>query len=275
VLLGLLAVPGVAGCGREQPRSAAERYPITGQVVSVDKEAGKVKLAHDEVVGYMPPMTMNFAVARPWVLDAVRPGARISATLVVEGTNYHLDEVTVVEPGSSGDTPATAGRVVPEPGAELPDVTLVDQRGRSCRMSSFRGHTLVLTFIYTRCPLPDYCIRMTSNFKSLRERLRTGTVGATGTELVSVSIDPGYDTPAVLAAYARANGIDDSEPPWTLLTGQAAEVKRLVEFFGLESTADGDQIVHSLRTAVIDVDGRIVKVFPDNTWTIDEVVAAL
>jgi protein SCO1/2 len=144
------------------------------------------------------------------------------------------------------------------------------------RFDRYRGKALLVTFIYTRCPLPDYCILMSDNFKEVEERLRRNPELYAKTDLVSVSIDPEHDTPAVLAAYGRSLMPTETRfDHWQFVTGAPDKIREFAAFFGLSYEVDSGQIVHSLRTAVIDPRGNVVEVFKGNEWTPDDAVASL
>jgi protein SCO1/2 len=138
-------------------------------------------------------------------------------------------------------------------GAPPPDITLTDHRGRDVTLASLRGQAVAITFIYTRCPLPDYCPRMLANFKEVRTRF-ADRLGKDLTLLV-VTFDPQYDTVETLNAYARAHNAD--VPGWHFLTGPIAEIRRMCEAFGIEFWPEEGLLSHTLQTAVLDRDGKL------------------
>ena len=187
----ILALPLLA-CRQEPPPTAspnANRYDLRGKVVSFDKARREVTIAHEIIPGYMEAMTMPFTLNEEWVFDVLTPGAQIQATLVVDGAKSWIETPTVTQ---MAETPEAAGATPgpePEPGMELPDFTLVNQDGEKISLRQFRGEQLVLTFIYTRCPLPDYCPLMTRNFGEIGQSLLRES---RKTRLLSVTIDPAY-----------------------------------------------------------------------------------
>src|SRR5215207_8237437 len=262
------------GCS---PKPADEqRYELKGRVVAVDRAKGEVSVEHEEVKGYMAAMTMDFPVRDAEALKVMEAGDRLQASLVVTDDGYWLDSPVITKGPSGGGGPSTppAGSNEPQPGAEVPDVKLVNQDGRPLSPRQFRGRALVVTFIYTRCPLPDQCPLLSANFAQLNSAILADEGLRKRAHLLSVTLDPEYDRPPVLKAYGRtyAGGSFDN---WDFATGDAAEVRRLAEFFGLIYKAEGDQVIHSLRTAVVTPDGRLLKIYRGNEWKPDEVLSDL
>ncbi|MFN7624167.1 MAG: SCO family protein, partial [Acidobacteriota bacterium] len=251
----------------------ASRYDLRGKVVSFDKARREVTIAHEAIPGYMEAMTMPFTLNEEWVFDVLTPGAQIQATLVVDGAKSWIETPTVTQ---MADTPESAGATPgpePEPGVELPDFTLVNQDGEKISLQQFRGQYLVLTFIYTRCPLPDYCPLMTRNFGEIGQSILRES---RKTRLLSVTIDPDYDTPPVLKDYGKRylpEGLSFRQ--WSYGTGSDEEIRKITGFFGLSYWQENNQIIHGLRTVVISPQGRIVRIFRGNDWRPDEVVALL
>jgi protein SCO1/2 len=250
----------------------ARRYDLTGKIVSADSKTKKVEIAHEDVPGYMPAMTMQFTVNEAWVYDAATPGARITATLVIDGTRSWLEDVVITqgepEPGAT-----TRGGPGPKPGDEIPDFQLVNQDGKRIRTREYRGNALLITFIYTRCPLPDYCPLMTSNFSEIQAALRSRPDLYNRTKLLSITVDPEYDRPAVLRNYGSRH--TEGFNHWEFAGGAAAEIKAIAGYFGMRYWEEGDQIIHSLTTAVIDPDGKLFKLYTGNEWKPADVVGDL
>ena len=263
----LLLLSGCSGKKAEE-----HRYELKGKVVAVDRAKGEVTVEHGDVKGYMPAMTMPFPLRDAEALKVVEAGDGIQAALVVTDDAYWLDTpvITQGQPGATTTTQA-AGPTEPQPGADVPEVKLVNQDGRPISTRRFKGRALVVTFVYTRCPLPDYCPLMSANFAQLNAALAADPALRKRAHLLSVTLDPEYDKPAVLkdygAAYAGGN-FDD----WDFATGDPAEVRRLAEFFGLMYKTEGNQVIHSLRTAVVTPVGRLFKLYRGNEWKPAEVL---
>ena len=251
------------------------RYDFKGKVVAVDRSKGEVTVEHEEVKGYMAAMTMDFPLRDADALKTVEPGDGIQATLVVSDDSYWLENPAITKTLPGATPPATAtGPKEPQIGAEIPDVKLVNQDGKTLGTREFKGRALAVTFIYTRCPMPDQCPLLSANFAQLNSSLLGDEGLRKRAHLLSVTLDPGYDKPAVLKAYGRtyAGGNFDN---WDFATGDPAEVRRLAEFMGLIYKAEGDQVIHSLRTAVVTPDGKLLKVYRGNEWKPDEVLSDL
>ncbi|MGH9162742.1 MAG: SCO family protein [Vicinamibacteraceae bacterium] len=289
ILVGCMAA---GGCGRGQParesefemRPGAQQFPLVGRVVAVAPSARKVTVAHEEVEGVMQAMTMEFPVKEQWAMQAMAPGDRIAATLVVDGARSWLQQIVVTrstpsgEPGGDRAAPLPGA---PAPGTRLPALSLVDQNAQPVLARDFIGRVSVVTFIYTRCPLPDFCPLMMRRFTETAKLLRDRPDRTTTTQLVPVTIDPEYDTPAVLRKYAarlitRDDAGEDAsgrgDVTWRLLTGEAEDVRRFAGFFGLVYEQQGSEIMHALRTAIIDPQGRVVTVLRGNAWTAGELL---
>ena len=268
-LVLLLAV----GCSHHP---AAKRYELDGRVVAVDRNAHTLTVAHHDVAGLMKGMTMPFEVGNDssWVFQAIAPGDQIHATLVLSD-HAELQNVTFTkQSGNAGDTSLTPTHI-PEPGEEVPDVTLVNQNGRRITLRQFRGQPLLLTFIYTRCPFPDYCLRMSSDFQQVLGELHKDPVVFAHSQLLSISIDPENDKPAALRNYGASYvaGIDPAFHHWQFATGSPKDVRKAADFFGLAYNQKDGQIVHSLSTVLIGKDGKVLKVYFGNNWKPEDVAA--
>ncbi|HEX8719540.1 MAG TPA: SCO family protein [Pyrinomonadaceae bacterium] len=267
----LLLLPACSG-GKAEGR----RYELKGRVVSVDRAKGEVSVEHGKVEDFMPAMTMAFPLRDADALKVVEPGDGIQAALVVADDSYWLESPVISKglPAAPASPAQGTGPREPEPGAEVPEVKLVNQDGRPFNTRSLRGRALVVTFIYTRCPLPDQCPLLSANFAQLNAALAADPELRKRARLLSVTLDPEHDRPEVLRDYgaAYAGGRFDD---WDFATGDPAEVRRLAESFGLVYKAEGGQVVHSLRTAVVTPDGKVFKVYRGNEWKPEEVLKDL
>jgi protein SCO1/2 len=256
-------------------RHNEQRYELTGKIVMVEREKHLVTVAHDEVKGLMPAMTMPFTVRDDRDLDALAPEAQLSATLVVDGAHSWLENIVVVQ--QTGVPAAAPGMMVEaKEGDQVPNFTLRNQDGKQIRLKDYRGKALLLTFIYTRCPLPDYCTLMSNNFAQIDRALQQDPGLYAKTHLLSISIDPNYDTPQVLRSYGAAHTEryqDETFQHWEFASGE--QVKETAQFFGLRYFADNDQIIHGLRTVIVTPEGKVAKVYRNNEWKPEEVVNEL
>ncbi|MGZ8847421.1 MAG: SCO family protein [Pyrinomonadaceae bacterium] len=282
VLFVLFVAVVAMGAACRPRRSANEkRYPLKGKVISVEKAERTATIAHQEVPGYMPAMTMPFKIKNDADLEMLKPGDEITATLVVDDLASWI-EITAIVEGGSLLTPTSVVPGEPKPGDEISDFGLVNQDGKRIHLSQYKGKALALTFVYTRCPQPDQCTLMSNNFAAIdRELVKTPDV-YDRVHLLTISFDPDYDTPKVMRSYGAGHTgrySDESFQHWEFLTGSKDEVKGIAQFFGLRyyvDTESGDeQVIHSLRTAVIGPDGKLFKLYRGNEWKPEEIVADL
>ncbi len=285
----LFACAGFWGCQpHERVRSATEkRYDLKGKVVTVEKNQHLLTVAHGDIKAYMPAMTMPFTVGEQaqWVFEPpheVVAGDEVTATLIVDGVRSWLEDIVITKESSDTANPAAVEALGPKPGEEVPNYRLVNQDGKVIRIHDYKGKGLLLTFIFTRCQDPDQCTLMSSNFAKIDEELRKQPALYEKTHLLSVSFDPEYDTPKVLRSYGAAytgKYTDETFGHWEFASGSTDEVKGIAQFFGLRYYTDTqsgkEQVVHSLRTAVIGPDSKILKVYRSNDWKPDEVLKDL
>jgi protein SCO1 len=263
-----------AGCGGTRPQANALRYPLKGKVVSVDKDRHHVTVAHDEIPGFMEAMTMPFAIRDEWPFRVLAPGQQITATLVVEAGRSWLENITITQESvASGSVPPSAASIAP--GTEVPDLALINQAGKRIHLGQYRGKSLLLTFVYTRCPLPDYCLRMSGNFAQIHKSMKGDAGLSRRLHLLTVSFDPESDTPEVLRAYGRGYAGTEDFADWEFATGTRDEVKAIASCFGLEYWPEKGQFTHTLRTALIGPDGKLVQLYSGNEWTPADVLRDL
>ncbi len=285
---------GVAGCGREAQGakgesdakgSAPRGRPLSGLVVSVIAERGTLLVEHDEIPGYMPRMTMEFEVG-PGDLALAKEGASLRATLVEAGEGrFRLEGVWWRDAVAEGavqkaasqlreDTGIRGRAAYREVGENLPDFALYDQNGKVAEAGRWRGRQIMLNFIYSRCPIATMCPLSTS--KMMETQRLAKAAGVANLELVSITLDPEYDTPGVLREYATARGIDTSN--FSFLTGPESAIKDLLKQFGVLAELDGQTesavpiIKHTLATLLIDESGKIAWRADGSQWSPKEFV---
>jgi protein SCO1 len=266
-LIALGAVLGVSGCGSQAPQ--ARRFHLKGTVVQVDKSQNHLVVDHEEIPGFMGAMTMPYPIADPKDLDRLSPGDQITADVVASQSEIHLENIVVVKK-SDGKTPPPGVRLQPsDQGTQVPDFTLVNQDGKRIRLRQYRGKSVLLTFIYTRCPLPDYCPLMSHNFAEIDKALAKSPELYAKTHLLSISFDSQFDTPEILRKYAR-QFVSDRGPRtyehWEFATIPAAEKSDVTKFFDVFISEQEGQITHSMSTAIISPDGRVYKAYSSNDW---------
>lgn len=272
-MVSLVLAALLAACSQQPP---ARQYELKGQILGIDTARNEVLIRHGAIAGFMPAMTMPFPVKDAGLLSGKEPGDLVTATLVVTDLSAHLSSLT-----RTGHAPIEAPPPTPEgprvlvPGEPVADATLVDQMGTPHPFSAFKGHRVAVTFIYTRCPLPEFCPLMDRHFAAIQKQL-AGAQDLRDVRLVSVTLDPEFDTPAVLSGHAERLKADRNV--WTFLTGTPADVAAFAQQFGIFTERDlgtGANLTHNLRTAVVGVDGRLASVHSGNDWTPADLVADL
>jgi protein SCO1 len=264
------------GCNKQ---ADAKHYALHGKIMSVDKLGHQLIIDHDAIPGFMDAMTMPYPVSDNAMLDQVNAGDEIKADLKVQGESIAIDKLEVVKKAVPGSTPVPSTQMhVPQLGEPVPDFVLTNQNGRRVHLRNYRGKTLLVTFFYTRCPLNDYCPRVNGHFAVLDKRLAKSPDLYGKTHLLSISFDPKHDTPEVLRSYGSAyteRYTKEDFQHWEFATAPADEMKRVAEFFGVFYEPDGNNITHSLSTAVIGPDGEIKSWYPGNSWKPEELLAAV
>lgn len=269
--------------GVEPVMSKDGRYPLTGQVLRVEPERKVLVVRHDEIKGYMPAMTMEFVVSAG-DLAMAKPGQRIRAELVPakDGGDFRLekiwpdDKVSADTIASSAlqlrqDTHTRGKSAYREIGETVPDFALYDQGGAVVQSARFRGRQIMLNFIFTRCPDARMCPASTARMMTTQRLAREAGVG--NLELVSITLDPAYDTPGVLKDYAGQRGIDTTN--FSFLTGPENAIRDLLTQFGVIAEFKGDILQHTLTTLLINPDGKIVHRADGSAWEPQDFVAKM
>jgi protein SCO1/2 len=268
-----------AACGGGNGSADHREYTLEGQVLSVQPNHKQAVIRHEEIKGFMSAMTMPYDVKDAKEYESISPGDLITATLVVEPTKAYLEHVTKVGNAplavADGGTlpPAASGFELIKTGAPVPNQTFVDQDGKSVSLDAFRGDAVIVTFMYTSCPMPTMCPVMDRNFAKIQAKLKEQN-NMLHAHLLSVSFDPQIDTPAVLKKHAEALGADPRL--WTFVTGDRDEVDKWAAGFGVSISRamnDPRDITHNLRTALLDRQGNLVQMYNGNDWTPEQVLA--
>jgi len=276
LLLALLALAvSIPGCDRKGS-GRAKSYKLVGVVRAVDPAGGVVTIRHEEIRGFMKPMTMPFSVrktdANREVLDGLRPGDKVEATLRVTGEDSELSDLEIT------DYAAPEPIVFAEPsrlsiGAAVPDFAMTTQEGKALKLSDLRGEVVVLTFIYTRCPLPNFCPLMDRKFGEMAAQLAAVPSRAARVRLLSVSFDPEHDTPEALATHAKLRG---AKPPlWTFAVASHEELQKVAAPLGMTYGPGSEGIMHNLSTVVIAPDGTLARREAGGAWTPAEILKAV
>ncbi len=275
---------GFIGCKKSAPApqqqvavGVAKVYRVRGKVVSTNPAAGEVTLDADEIKGFMDAMTMPYKLKTPAILSELHPGDVITGKLLVggDGADPLLDEIVVVAQARPDYVPPTQYHV-PTAGDAVPDFKLLDQSGKQISIGQFKGKVLLITFIYTRCPLSDYCARMSRNFAEIDKALSANPALKAKTHLLSISFDPVYDKPVVLRSYGGAyTGLYTKETfaHWTFAAPSKSELPKLTSYFDVGVTAgEKGTLTHSLSTVVVGEDGKVLAWYPSNDWKPAEVI---
>jgi protein SCO1/2 len=216
---------------------------------------------------------MPFTVKDPALLSGKEPGDLVTATLVVGQTRAHLTSLTRTGHAKLEAAPAASAQLpILMPGEPVADAPLVDQRDMPRPLSSFKGHRVALTFVYTRCPFPEFCPLMDRHFTAVQKIVKAAPE-LSDVRLISMTLDPEFDTPKVLAQHADRLKADPDV--WSLLTAEPRAAAQFAQQFGIFTEGAGVDITHNLRTAIIDAGGRLVKIHSGNDWTPADLVADL
>jgi protein SCO1/2 len=260
-----------------QGKGSVTSYPLHGIVLGISTQTGELTIRHGEIHGFMPAMTMNFKVRDAASLSRLTAGDEVRATLLTfsDSGDYQLDGIAVI--GHHADAIASLPAHTLLTGEMVPDMAFQNQDGKPLRLSSYAGKTLLLTFIYSRCPLPNACPRISGNFAHIFHRLGEDPRILRKVHLLSVTLDPAYDTPEVLRSYG-INFQASARPPfadWEFLRCSPQDLRRLADAFGLQYSEGNNQITHTMRTVMIGPDRRMMQTWYGSDWSPDEVAEAL
>ena len=282
----MLASLALAGChssstpdSQSSASTAYKIYKLRGKVVSTNAASGEVTLDHEAIPGFMEAMTMPYKLKDANILSELHPGDIITADLLVSQNadgDMLLDHIVVVGQARPDYKPKISYHV-PAPGDAVPDFKLRNQDGRTIHIGQFRGRELLITFIYTRCPLPNFCPRVTRNFAEINRQLATNRALYDKTHLLCVSFDPDNDTPERLRAYGASyigSDAKDAFSHWDFAVPDKPELAKMAQYFDVGMSQGPDNtITHTLSTTLIGPDGKVVRFYPGNEWTPEQVLA--
>jgi protein SCO1/2 len=234
--------------------SGEKVYDGRGVVREIVREYDQIVIAHEDIPGLMPAMTMNFDVADARLLDAVEKGQAVAFKVAYAGRHYEIVEIRVLGVGDAGGDAPSLAKLAAADRSPAPPFALVDQSGTPVSLAGLRGKAVVLDFIWTKCPGP--CPVLTGILIDVQKALPPDLRART--QLVSITLDPQNDTPEVLVAYAKKRGLDLSN--WSLLTGPTVDVEAVTRGYGVFSArrADGN-IDHLVAIFLIDPEGRVAE----------------
>jgi len=252
-----------------------KRFPFTGRVISIDQGTQSAVIDGDAIPGFMDAMAMTYKIKDSGELKKLSVGDSIAADVVVANEDYWLENVKVTgHTTPAPDNPAAAMHV-PAPGEEVPDFQFINQSGKRISLKKYRGKVLLLTFIYTRCPFPDFCPRMSKNFAEIYHQFGNDAALSGKTHLLSISIDPAHDTPGVLRDYAfSVAGSKQASlfERWEFVAPRPADLPKIANYFALSYKPESGLITHTLSSAVIGPDGKLVKWYHGGDWQPAEMV---
>ena len=272
IFLFALTIAFISGCSH----AAEKRYSLHGTVISIDVTRGDLTVSHGPIPGLMAAMTMEYAVKDPLELKRVHLYDQIAADLVIYGDSSRLENIRITAhgPAQPGEpVGANASFHMPEPGEQVPPFNLIDERGRTFSLADLPGHPLAITFIYSRCPLPDYCPRMNHNFAELLKNQRSNSE-LRDLRLLTISFDPEHDTPQVLRLMHTQWAHGANTTHWIFAVVPKKSLADTLQWFGLTALPEQGIITHSLSTTLVAPDGKVIQWWHGNSWTPQDLIAA-
>ena len=266
-------------------------YQVKGVIKEITPDRKQAQIEHEKIPGYMEAMTMMFDVRDPEELKGLQPNDQVTFRMVVTEKDGWIEQVKKIGTVKPPAMAAAAGEDAPAPppfrvvreveplkvGDLMPEYKFTNEVGKAMSLSEFRGKALAITFLFTRCPYPTFCPRMASNLKKACKLLSEKSDAPKNWHLLAITIDPGFDTPAVLKEYGTRYEYDPAK--WNFLTGAEIDITAIAEQFGLMYwRPDPKQLAgisHNLRTVVIDANGRVQKILPENKWEPPELAEEL
>lgn len=260
----------------ESSDAAARTFPARGVILEIKTDSAQVVIRHEAIAGYMDGMTMPFKVKDPAVMAELKRGDQVTFQLHVaadESWVDHFQKIGVVSLPENKAGSQTAETSAPHPDKSLLDYKFTNELGQAVSFNDFRGQALAITFFYTRCPLPDYCPRLSKNFKEASQKLEAMTNAPANWHFISVSFDPKSDTPEMLKSYGQSYGYDPAH--WSFFTGPEDKIAELARGAGVKYEADAGTINHNFRTLIVDPEGRLQMVFPVSGDLSDQIVSEI
>jgi len=284
ILFLLLSVLGMTACKRSpdaqvaRPQSTNQKaFQVKGVVIAIKPKEKSIEIKHEAIPDYMPAMTMPFDVKDTNELAGLRPGDSVLFRMLVTDTDGWIDQIRKISTQATNSIPSNAPvRVLREVeplkvGDLLPDYHFTNQFGQSISTTQFKGKALAITFIFTRCPFPTFCPLMANHFAEAQQKLLAMPNGPANWQLLTISFDPDFDTPAVLKTYAETHQYNPAYSSFAI--GALTDITTFAQQIGLTFWRDGTgSISHNLRTIVVGADGRLRKILLGNQWSSDELV---
>ena len=256
-----------------------DRYHLRGLVLATSAATNEITVKHGDIPGFMPAMTMVYKLKDPAEIQKLKPGDGISADVLVhsDSEDYLLDSIVITSQARPGSTPAMLPPHQLMVGELVPDIPLVNQDDKTIHLNDYRGKALLVTFIYTRCPMPTACPLISSKFARVNSALAADPKAYSTSHLISISLDPAYDKPPVMRQYGLAY-LDDNPSAfshWEFADTTPGDLKKLAEAFGLEFSEEDNQITHTMATTLIGPDSKVEQTWAGSDWKPDDVAAAV
>jgi protein SCO1/2 len=259
-------------------KNSPTTYTLTGRVISKQPGTQQLIIDNDNIPGFMAAMTMPYTVKDPDGFLRVQPADVIRADVIVEQPGkFWLEHLSVIGKAAGraiAEGPAPQAVLI---GDKVPDVPMVNQDGKTVHFSQFKGESVLLTLIYTRCPFPDYCPLLTRQFATIQKELAKKPDDYKKTHLISITLDPTYDKPPVLREYGLSNMDHDPKgfEHWDFVSTTPEDLQKLTDSFGLALSQQDGQISHSMNTILLSADGTVADMWPGNEWQTSEVLAVM
>ena len=278
----VLVAAALAGCGRTADKAAnAREFTVRGAIRGIPPDGRTLEIEHEAIPNYMPAMTMPFTARNAADAKDLKIGDAVEFRMVVDDKEALIDRIRKIDAAQLNlPTPAATAQKPPaqastrwRAGDMLPPFRLTNENGEQIGSDTLRGRPYVLTFIFTRCPIPNFCPLMNKNFAELQSAIKSAEGKAADAKLLSISFDPEFDTPAVLKEAAQHENADPAI--WSFATAPKPEIEQLTKGFSVPVQPEGGSIAHGLATALVDADGRIVEIWRGNGWKPADVLQKL
>jgi protein SCO1/2 len=277
IALTLCIAVALIGCEHGPKPDGAQHYDVRGIVRGFSPDRSTIEIEHETIPDFMPSMTMPFSARNQAEIANLRLGDAISFRMTVTQKDFWIDQVKkidrnqvhVAEPHPQPTVSSSASARLRE-GDMMPSFSLTNQDGKRISLDAFRGQPVVLTFVFTRCPIPNFCPRISNNFSELQKAIKADTGALAKVRLLSITLDPGFDTPEILKQYGESHAADGKI--WSFATGNPKEINALTQTFAVYVQTEGGTISHGLATVLIGKNGKVEKIWRGNGWTPPEVI---
>jgi len=278
ITMGLVSCGG-PNAGNRSTGAGVRTYQVRGVIRELKPDGRTAVIRHEEIPGYMEAMSMPFRARETNELAELKSGDEVTFRLSVTDEESWIDHVKrtgrVSGVGNdSNSAPPTAATNLPAEFrlSQVPDFALTNEFGQPVSLRQFQGKALAMTFFFTRCPIPEFCPRLTKNFQGAIQKLKTAPGGPTNFHFLSISFDP-VDTPLLLRAYANQYRYDSNH--WSFVTGHPEQIRELARGFGVPVTGEGISLSHGFSTTIFDADGRLRKMWPIGGDMTDTIVTEI